>query len=99
MLIKGFDDSHTCEIMGGNKTESFSERTEAYVTKLEFLRRGKKLSQKKLAKELGFTNSWYLNLLERHRPAPETVSESLRSAVEGYFGMTLETLLSEAEMR
>jgi len=68
------------------------------VTKLEFLRRNKKLSQEKLALELGFSTGWYVNLLERHQPNPATVSESLRSAVEGYFGMPLAELLSEAEM-
>lgn len=66
------------------------------MSRLEFLRRTKGLSQGSLGDRIYYSGSAICRL-ERNRPNPATVGRRLRVALEGFFGEPLEHLLTEVQ--
>lgn len=67
------------------------------MTRLEFYRRAKGLSQEGLGNKILYSRS-VISRLESENPASEDVHPRLRAALERFFGEKLETLLSHIDI-
>lgn len=62
------------------------------MTRLEFMRRHKSMTQESLGDALGFSR-YRISFLEKKRPRPENISKPLRKALENFFQLSVEELI------
>lgn len=62
------------------------------LTRLEFLRRARGMTQADLGRAILYSRSM-ISVLEHTRPAPDTVSPRLKAALEVFFGESFEALM------
>lgn len=65
------------------------------MTRLEYLRRNRRLSQQKLGEAVLYSR-FVIARLERDKPKAELVGIRLKKALESYFGESFEELMKDA---
>jgi len=63
------------------------------MTKLEYLRRSRGLTQMALGETLGYVGGGQISRLEKYVPPPDKVSFKLRVMLEKFFELPIEELL------
>jgi transcriptional regulator with XRE-family HTH domain len=69
------------------------------MTRLEFIRRSKRLTQIGLATELGYVSSAPISRLETYAVRPDQISKRLTRSLEEFFDTSITELLEPVEIQ